>query len=197
MKLPHITIALTLLCFSAYTQPKLEVDTHNLPQIHVKDKKLKQKTLGNKMTSEAFVGSEKFEKGAEIATIIKVKNRKTYLKKFKLNIVENPYSNLKFKLNFYSLENDLPHQLITQEKIFGEFNQKKGMLEVDLTPYNLSVNEDFAVSIEFLDDYLNEYVGFSAGLFGSALLVKDHEDCSWKRLSPLCVGFHMDVSCEK
>lgn len=67
----------------------------------------------------------------------------------------NEYTSVKFRVNFYRLENDLPSELLNDEDIVFEIkNGFSGWFKVDLDPYNIFLKkelEEVAVTIQWLE----------------------------------------------
>jgi hypothetical protein len=71
------------------------------------------------------------------------------------NITSNEFSSLKFRLNFYKIENGFPTKLIVEKDIVFEIKDEfKGWFIVDLKPYEIYLDketEDIAVTIQWVE----------------------------------------------
>lgn len=71
------------------------------------------------------------------------------------NISSNDFKSLKFRVNFYKIENGLPTDLIVQKNIVFEIKDNfLGWFKVDLRPYEIYLKEDveeIAVTIQWLE----------------------------------------------
>lgn len=71
------------------------------------------------------------------------------------NITSNEFSSLKFRLNFYKIENGLPTMLIVQKEIIFEIKDEfLGWYRLDLKPYEIYLDkesEDVAVTIQWVE----------------------------------------------
>ncbi|WP_439880681.1 carboxypeptidase-like regulatory domain-containing protein [Pontibacter sp. MBLB2868] len=126
--------------------------TYTLNEVEVTSKKLKAVTLGNEATP-AGVGMTPFKfsnLGNEIGLLCKVKGKTTYLEAFNVDIFLNDYDTLFFRLNIYTLDNGLPKDNILHAPVYLKFTGKKGKASINLQPYNIMVNEDFVVSLEYV-----------------------------------------------
>lgn len=130
----------------------LDAETVNLQEIKITGKKLRRDVLGNEATPSG-VGMTAFKfssLGNEIGLLCKVNGKITYLEEFGVDIFLNDYDTLFFRLNVYTLEEGLPKENILREPIYLKFSGVKGKASVDLTPYNIVVDEDFVVSLEYI-----------------------------------------------
>lgn len=78
-----------------------------------------------------------------------------HIKDLNFNITSNQFKSLKFRVNFYKIENGLPTDLIVQKNIIFEIKDAYlGWFKVDLEPYNIYLNkelEHFAVTIQWVE----------------------------------------------
>ena len=88
------------------------------------------------------------------------------------NITSNDFKSLKFRLNFYKIENGLPTELISEKDIIFEIKDEyKGWFTLDLKQYDIYLNkdsEDVAISIQWIESKkVNEkskYFGISTAM---------------------------------
>lgn len=169
---------------------KLTSKTTNLQEIVVESSQLKSKILGNKTKSKNIRGHfVSDELGNEVGIIIKIKKSPTYIDKFHASIVENKYGLLKFRLNFYSVKDKMPHENILTENIIVETQIKEGVLTVDLSEYNIVVEDDFMVSLEWIENLGQDGLFFSMSFFGSPVISRQTSQAYWKKQKPVGIGF--------
>jgi hypothetical protein len=91
--------------------------------------------------------------GTEIGRKFSVGSKKlSLLKEFKFFINRNNFDNAKFRLTIYSIKNKIPNAIINSENIYMEcVNNYTGWLTVDLTKYNLYVNQDIIITVAFVE----------------------------------------------
>ncbi len=156
----------------------------------------KTKILGNKTTSTFMTGGYQIDElGNEIGIIIRTKrNKPTYLKTFNASITKNDYGKIKFRLNFYSVKNGKPDKIIIRENIFVETDIEQGIMSVDLRPYDIIVEEDFFVSLEWIEDYGEDGLDFSFALFGKPIIVRATSQDVWAKIPPFSIGFNVEVA---
>lgn len=87
---------------------------------------------------------------------MKFKIRKNcHIKDLNFNISSNDFKSLKFRINFYKIEDGLPTDLIVQENIIFEIKDNfLGWFNVDLEPYKIYLKEEteeVAVTIQWLE----------------------------------------------
>lgn len=74
---------------------------------------------------------------------------------FNFNITSNEFKSVKFRLNFYKVENDLPSKILIEKEIIFEVKDNKlGLFTVDLKPYDIYLEKemgDIAVTIQWIE----------------------------------------------
>ncbi|PCH66436.1 MAG: hypothetical protein COC01_07960 [Bacteroidetes bacterium] len=173
---------------------QLVQDVVELKQVVVLGKKLKEKILGNTTESRSIMaGFASNELGNEIGVVIKIKKSPTIIKKFNVSIAHNEYESLKFRVNFYDLKNGLPNKNILNENIIVTGQKKEGKITVDLRDYNIVVEDDFFVSLEWIEDLGENGLFFSAGFFGSPTISRQTSQGDWKKIGNVNMGFNVTV----
>ncbi|MFN7117573.1 MAG: carboxypeptidase-like regulatory domain-containing protein [Saprospiraceae bacterium] len=171
-------------------QIKLEPSAIDLPEIVIKPAFTNYDTLGNnnittkKATNLAINDRPNQNLGSAIGRKFRV-NKAVYLQKFRFYIAYNNFDTVHFRINVYALSNGKPNQNINQENILITLaHHKKGWVAVDLTPYQIKVNEDFAIAAEWV--YASKK-GTALGLpitipsFGAVHLYKFGSQNNWKK----------------
>ncbi|MCL8009388.1 carboxypeptidase-like regulatory domain-containing protein [Gelidibacter japonicus] len=81
--------------------------------------------------------------------------RNCHIKDLNFNITSNDFKSLKFRVNFYKIQDGLPTDLIVQENIIFEIKDNfLGWFKVDLEPYKIYLKEEteeVAVTIQWLE----------------------------------------------
>ena len=81
--------------------------------------------------------------------------RNCHIKDLNFNITSNDFKSLKFRVNFYKIQDGVPTDLIVQENVIFEIKDNfLGWFTVDLEPYEIyfnEENEDVAVTIQWLE----------------------------------------------
>jgi hypothetical protein len=172
---------------------KLEIALKEKPtqlqEIIVMEDKLTTKELGNQTASKFFgVKFASNDLGSEMAIKIKVKERATYLDKFSFNISYNTTETATFRVNVYDSKNGLPDKNILRESITIEVKGETGKVEVDLSTYNLVVNKDFFIGLEWIEGNSNSGITFSAVFINKDTYYRKASQGRWKK-SAMGVGF--------
>jgi len=123
----------------------------------------------------------------EIGMLFKTKND-CRVNSVNFFILRNNYTSVKFRLTFYSVENDRPKDIIVnQDIIFDIKDQYKGWFKVDLEPYLIFIQkrESFVVTLTLLEDELNNkrnWFSFPGALISSYnVFRKDKAMDKWKK----------------
>ncbi len=165
-----------------------------LNEVVVSNKKLKEKILGNKTKSKMMRGGfRNAELGNELGIKVKIKKSPTYITKFHANVTSNTGEKMKFRLHFYSIEKGLPKEELINQNIIFSIDSKEGGFTLDLSKYNLVVEEDIYLTMELIENEGNKEseVFFSAGLLGNATVARLTSQGEWKKLGSIGIGFSL------
>ena|SRR5437879_3613854 len=90
--------------------------------------------------------------GAESGLKIQTKHYPALLENFNFYVSGNNFKYIKFRLNIYSLTNNLPDTLLFNNEILASVKDfKTGWVQIDLRPYHMVVKSDFAVTLQWVD----------------------------------------------
>ncbi|HOZ86584.1 MAG TPA: carboxypeptidase-like regulatory domain-containing protein [Bacteroidia bacterium] len=171
-------------------------DVNTLNEVVVQVKKTKIKMLGNDTkTRHVLGGFKKNSLGSELAIRLNIKNPQTQLRRFLVNINANSLGMPVFRFNLYNVDDKgMPKENILKQNIIIEPKQKTGLIELDLLPYNIYVDDDVFISIEWIKD-LGDVKGlsFSTKLVGSTTYYRLASQDQWRKISPVGVGLHAEV----
>ena len=170
---------------------QLQEKTNELKEIFIVDKKLTTKVLGNKTDSKFFGG--KFasgDLGSEIAIRINIKDTPTYLETFRFNISYNMGDTARFRVNIYDVKTGLPNKNILTDNVILSINGNTGKIEIDLSKYNVVVNDDFFIALEWIEGKNNSGIVFSAGFANKGTYYRKASQGRWKKY-PMGVGFNV------
>ena len=162
-----------------------------LKEIGIVDKKLVTKILGNKTDSKFFGG--KFasgDLGSELAIRIKIRRVPTYLENFSFHISYNTADTATFRVNIYETRNGLPYKNILTRDILARINNRTGKVDVDLSEYNIMVNDDFFIGLQWVEGRTNSGIVFSAGFANKGTYYRKASQARWKKY-PMGVGFNV------
>ena len=157
----------------------------------------KTKMLGNKARKTYFDdGFDQDVLGREGGIIVKLKPRlrPAQVLKFRTYINENTYPQIRFRLNFYSLKKGIPFKKIIQKNIIVTSEIQSGVLEVNLEDYQIKVAEDFAVTLEWIEDLGNRgNLNFSFKLLGPDCVFRYTSQSNWEIYEPAIMSPAMNV----
>ncbi|WP_273443982.1 carboxypeptidase-like regulatory domain-containing protein [Neolewinella agarilytica] len=135
---------------------RLQAQAYNLDEIVVVPKFTKMKRFGNRAVStnlnDGFAGDKLGREGG-IVVKLKERYRPAVVTNFSTYIVKNTYDEITFRLNFYTVKNGLPDKPLPRESIIISSKIEKGVLSVDLEEYGIVVEDDFAVTLEWIKDF--------------------------------------------
>ena len=171
----------------------LKEKTSELKEVVVTEKRLTRKVLGNKTKSKFFgVKFASSDLGSEMAIKIKIKAAPTYLDKFDFNISYNNTDTATFRVNVYTMKNGRPDKNILDQNIILRIGDQTGNVEVDLSKFSLSVDDDFFISLEWIDGNRNSGIAFSAGFINKGTYYRKASQGRWKKFG-IGVGFNVSV----
>ncbi len=152
------------------------------------------KILGNKTTSQLIYAAFTTNKlGNEMGFLVRGRKNPMILKKFNVSLVENDYGPIRFRLNFYDLKDGLPNETLLNENIIVDTDIQSGIVSKDLTPYEIVIDQDFFVAIEWIEDLGPGKLFFSGGFFGSPLIAREVSQGTWSKVGSASVGMNIEV----
>ena len=162
--------------------------------LSTKRNKYQTKILGNKTTSQLiYVAFTTNKLGNEMGFLVRGRKNPMILKKFNVSLVENDYGPIRFRLNFYDLKDGLPNETLLNENIIVETDIQSGIVSKDLTPYEIVIDHDFFVAIEWIEDLGPGKLFFSGGFFGSPLIAREVSQGTWSKVGSASVGMNVEV----
>jgi len=146
---------------SAPKEIKLEPEVMDLDEIVLSNKRTrlprnnKPRLEGYSFVSRTKRGSWEGEGalGGELVTKIRLNKKKRQLNAFFFHVLENASDSLLVRVNVYRGDTFFPEKKLTDQNIFYILKTKIGKVGIDLSPYNLTVNDDFSIGIELLKVY--------------------------------------------
>lgn len=192
--------AKTILPASLEKQTKifLTQEITKLNEVNITAKKTKLKVLGNETkTNHLLAGFKNNSLGAEFGVKLNIKHPQTHLLKLLFNINSNSINKIPvFRFNVYNLDKKgYPKDNVLTQNIIIEPKELTGFVEVDLRPYNIFVNEDVIIAIEWIKD-LGDAKGlsFSTKLVGSGTYYRQTSQDKWEKINSIGVGLHAQVA---
>ena len=164
-----------------------------LEEVVLTSKRERSRIVGNTSRSKFFGG--KFasnDLGSEFVIRINLRNRPAFFEKLHFNISYNDVDTASFRFNIYSIRNGLPFEnIISDIVIVGIGPKQTGKIELDLTKYNIVLDDDCYVGLEWIEGKSNSGIVFSAG-FGSKTYFRKASQGRWRKY-PIGVGLNIKV----
>ncbi|RFZ94050.1 carboxypeptidase-like regulatory domain-containing protein [Mucilaginibacter conchicola] len=164
-----------------------------LNEVRVSNHNWKQVILGNTTRSKNTNASFNTGRpGNEIGTIIKIKKSPTYLKQFNASLSSAAeFDSTILRVNFYTVKDGLPDQLIQHQNIFAVVKRGQDMITVDLQPYNIVVEDKFFVSLEWIKQARVQNLWFSASFFSGSIIARNTSQAAWDKVGIAGLGFNV------
>jgi len=90
--------------------------------------------------------------GAESGLKVHIDHYPALLENASFYVSRNNFKHVKFRLNIYSLKHNVPDTLLFNREILVTLdNNKTGWASIDLSPYNLVLHNDCAVTLQWVD----------------------------------------------
>jgi hypothetical protein len=184
----------------------LKAQPVELAEVQVKAKNWKTKELGGNagpftLFHHAFVNSTlplTQNLGKEVGLYIHTDNKATFLSKLNFCLTTNQFDEVKFRVNLYAVQAGLPtHALTPQDIIITVKNKQRGWIQADLEPYNLYLDHDFVISLEWIDCQPKQQTGgltLAASMpgFQTSFHKRASQD-KWARIAKVGMGLNVEV----
>ncbi|WP_166786354.1 carboxypeptidase-like regulatory domain-containing protein [Dysgonomonas capnocytophagoides] len=166
-----------------------------LNEIVINQLNLKEKILGNKYKARTFQGGfRENNKGFECGVLLKI-NKKTHLQELVCNIAECTYDSIMYRVNIYKEVGNKDFTNILDQPIYimQKIENKRTSLEIDLSKYNIMVEDNTLVTLEHIADMGDGHLLFSGSPFkGSTCYFRKKSHSEWNK-TPLKLGFNVKV----
>jgi hypothetical protein len=150
----------------------LKKSVNQLKQVVVNSKRAHVKILGYETTSKLFgLGFGTNAIGSQGGVRIPIKHQNTSIENLSFLIIKNTFERLTFRVNIYEMNDGKPgNNILNDNVIFKVGNKQSGKVTVDLTNYNVIVNKDVLITVEWIEanPATNGRLDIAAVLFGSA-----------------------------
>jgi hypothetical protein len=144
--------------------------------------KLVQISVHNKRSVEETIGSE-------MGMRYKTNRKKAIIKDFNFYISANNFNFIKFRVNVYSVKNDMPDTLMCNKQIFATVdNFKIGWNKIDVEQYNIKVDGEFIVTIQWVESRMDKkenpitILPVSVTPFSKDCYIRVASQDKWKRM---------------
>jgi hypothetical protein len=175
----------------------LKPATVTLNEVAITVKKSKIKLVGNVTKHKSVRGGfTKNNLGSEIAIKLNIKEKKTHIRKFFVNILSSTIEKPIFRLNIYKKDVEGgPGENILKQNVIVEPTQALGLVEFDLSTLNIFVDEDTFIALEWIKD-LGDVKGlyFSTKLIGTGTYFRKASQDKWQKISPAGLGLYAEIA---
>ncbi|WP_108804757.1 carboxypeptidase-like regulatory domain-containing protein [Aquimarina sp. Aq107] len=100
--------------------------------------------------------------GSEIASLIKLGQKNVQIDKVRFNILKNASDSILVRVNIYNERLGKPNKNVLNKNIYHTISAKEGEEIIDLSPYNITLQNDFAMALELVEVY-GDVVDFQIG----------------------------------
>lgn len=112
--------------------------------------KFVQVSVHNKKTANETIGSE-------MGMLYKTSQKQAIIKDFNFYISVNNFNFIKFRVNIYAVKNAMPDTLLCNQQIFAAVdNFKTGWTNINLDQYNIRVNGEFIVTVQWIEGRMDK-----------------------------------------
>ncbi len=112
--------------------------------------KLVQISIHNKKSVEETIGSE-------MGIRVKPSQSGSYLKNVNWYFSANNFNYIKIRVNIYSVKDNMPDTLLTDAQVFTVIpDYKTGWISLDLLPYYIQVNQDFIITLQWIESRMEK-----------------------------------------
>lgn len=152
----------------------------------------KEKILGNKTDGTIMVGSFMPRRGYEVVQKIKIKKEPTFIKSFNVHLASRKLDSLVVRLNIYEVKKGKPGKSLLNENIFiSNQNITDRLLSIDLSEYNILVEDDFFIGFECVEYFGKNDLGFCASFIGPRIFEKETSQANWNKINIVSLGFNV------
>lgn len=139
-------------------QIELQQKAEELKEVLITTNKYLRKTIGtghksliNMVVNFSIPDSPDQNLGSQIGRKFSIGKSGAKIESFSFYISQNNYDNVKFRINIYSIKNGKPGVSILKENIYLDIkNKQTGWINIELLPYEIIVNKDVIVAVEWI-----------------------------------------------
>ncbi len=148
-------------------------------------------TIGNTPRTGSSNSTFAVIKGQQVGVKMKAGSKMVKLLKLNFGVENHSTDTLKFKVNVYGFNGTVPDDNLVKQTIIGGIPKGNNRIIVDLSPYDIEVNGDILVSIEWLSTKQFTEPSFHIGLFNGGTW--NYENDAWKHTPVAGVDFSVLV----
>jgi hypothetical protein len=142
--------------------------------------------------------SAAFASGEEIGCRISLDKYPAYLQSISFGLLGSGNQNITVGIRLYSIKNNLPHEELLPEKVVVHIPaHHTGWITVPIGKYNLNLEEDVAVMIEWLNGPNrltgNSLMSFASTPKGQNIYYREEKARPWQRIRTWSIGLYATV----
>lgn len=177
----------------------IEESINELLEVVILTEKTKEVAIGTKSYSSMVAGyvrvnNDKNKDIQEFAKEINI-NKPIKIKSLSVNLFNVKVKTAKFRINFYSIKNNLPFENINQQNIILTHDIKAGWNKFDISDYDVKLAKSFFISLEYIPDNDNtdEPFRYSGQLFGRSI-TRTSSLGNWKTKKGLSISIYLTAN---
>ena len=176
---------------------RLKPREFQLPEVQIVNRKSKTFIEGNTVKWDRITyGYMSEQLGAEFGTLIKL-NKPALLGEIRFHIVKTTLDSLVLRVNVYDVVNGMPCNNLLKEPIIIRPTNVAGDVSIDLSEYNIVLEDDFVICLENFKKLGNNISGIkiSAGMFNDLSYQRLGSQGKWNkiRFKKINVGVGLNV----
>jgi len=172
----------------------LKPAAYAIDEVLITSSKMTSKVVGNQKWKENVSAAFFADKlGKEMGIIIKIKKKPTLIKDGTFVLGSNENDTVRFRLNVYTIKKGRPDLNVLSEPIIIEAYKDDEVVTTDLEKYNITVQDDFFISLEWIEDYPDDSLHFAASLFSRPVLSRETSQANWFKVPFLGIGFYATI----
>jgi hypothetical protein len=173
----------------------MEKEHYELSEVIIKPEKYKEKQIGN-IFQYGIAGSyDNDQLGHELGIKIELKGKPSLIEGLGFYLSENSCGPLLFRVNIYTIKDSFELENILKQKIFIKTEKKTGDVYFDLEKYNIIMEEDFVITIEWIKNYEKACIYFRMmpGISKCSVYSRQTSQAKWKIIDNYKYHFYVSV----
>ena len=177
---------------------RLNEQVIDLNEVVVKASQTKRKVLGTKSSTRFIVtGWGGYGTGGERGIKIEVNSQPIFVEKLNFHVAVNTFDSLLLRLHIRNIKNGVPKNELLPDNILTKVIST-GWFEINLEKYNLSYNQDIAVSLEWVKAWgkkkgLENNFLLSLNYFKGTLYGKEASEANWSVFKHKSPGIYLTI----
>lgn len=175
--------------------------SYGLPEVVIDPKKeMKTRIVGNNIESDKMTaGMSDSTLGHEFGTMIEIKRKPALIEEITMHIAKCSHDTVFLRLNIHSSKNNKPDENLLKTPIYVQFTKEeaKQPIRIDMSPYNIKVQDDFLVSFEIVRELGTGEFYLTAGLFKDKVYYRRTSQAEWRTYGALGIGIAAKILQEK